>query len=113
MRPSARNSDAVGGGGGARVVRDHHGRLAVDRDGVAQQVEHRGARGRVEVARRLVGEQHGRARDQRAGDRDALLLAAGQLGRLVVAALGQADAVQQRVDLRGRRLAAARWRAAA
>ena len=36
---------------------------------------------RVEVARRLVGEDHGRPRGQRAGDRDALLLAAGQLGR--------------------------------
>ena len=39
------------------------------------------ARGlRVEVARRLVGEQHGRLGDERAGHRDALLLAAGELG---------------------------------
>src|SRR4029078_9065767 len=37
--------------------------------------------GGVEVARRLVGEHHARARDERPGDGDALLLAAGQLGR--------------------------------
>ena len=53
--------DAVGGRGGARVVRDHDGRLAVLVDRGAQQVEHAGAGGGVEVAGRLVGEQHGRA----------------------------------------------------
>ena len=40
---------------------------------------------RVEVAGRLVGEQQRRAVDQRPGDRDALLLPAGELRRLVVA----------------------------
>ena len=62
--------------------------------------EHVGAGGGVEVAGRLVGEQHGRLGDERAGDRDALLLAAGELRRLVVAALGEADALDQRVDRR-------------
>ena len=45
---------------------------------------------RVEVAGRLVGEQHQRPVDERAGDRDALLLTAGELvghaGRLAVEA---------------------------
>ena len=36
--------------------------------------------GRVEVAGRLVGEDHGRVGDERARDRDPLLLAAGELG---------------------------------
>ena len=36
---------------------------------------------RVEVAGRLVGEDDGRPRDERARDRDALLLAARELGR--------------------------------
>ena len=38
---------------------------------------------RVEVAGRLVGEHDRRPRDERAGDRDALLLAAGELRRAV------------------------------
>ena len=83
--------DAVGGRRRARVVRDHHGRLAVAVDRLAQQREHGGAGARVEVAGRLVGEQHRRPGDQRTRDRDALLLAAGQLGRLVAAPVGQAD----------------------
>ena len=46
---------------------------------------------RVERAGRLVGEDQQRARDQRARDRHALLLAAGELRRLVVGALGEPD----------------------
>ena len=46
----------------------------------------------VEVAGRLVGEEHGRPRDERPCDRDALLLAAGELGRAVRATVGEADA---------------------
>ena len=36
---------------------------------------------RIEIAGRLVGEQHARAVGDRAGDGDALLFAAGKLGR--------------------------------
>ena len=43
--------DAVGDGGRVRVVGDHHGRLAVARDRVAQQLQDLAARLRVEVAR--------------------------------------------------------------
>ena len=42
----------------------------------------------VEVAGRLVGHDHRRLADQRARDRDPLLLAARQLGRQVVLAAG-------------------------
>ena len=45
---------------------------------------------RVERAGRLVGQDQLRPVDQRARDRHALLLAAGQLGRRVAGALGQA-----------------------
>ena len=48
------------------------------------------ARG-VEVAGRLVQQEHARADDERAGDRDALLLAARELGREVACAIGEAD----------------------
>ena len=42
----------------------------------------------VEIAGRLVREQHGGSRDDRAGDRHALLLAAGELsGRVILPAL--------------------------
>ena len=49
----------------------------------------------VEIAGRLVGEQQGGLVGERAGDGDALLLAAGKLVRLVVGAVGQADRVQR------------------
>src|SRR5215471_2260576 len=53
------------------------------------------ARLRVEVAGRLVGEQQRRMVYQRAGDGDALLLAAGELRRLVIESVTQADPLQQ------------------
>ena len=83
--------DAVGDRGGVRVMGDHDGRLAVGRHRVAQQVEDLAARRRVEVARRLVGEHDGRPRDERARDRDSLLLAAGELGRPVRETLREPD----------------------
>ena len=51
--------------------------------------------GGVQVAGRLVGEDQRRVGDQRAGDRDALLLAAGQLGGQVVDAVAQPDLAQR------------------
>ena len=50
---------------------------------------------RVEIAGRLVGEQHERSVGDGAGDGDALLLAAGQLGRTVGQALVQAENRQE------------------
>ncbi len=49
----------------------------------------------VERAGRLVAEQHVGTLGDRAGDRDALLLAAGELRREVVEALRQADAIER------------------
>ena len=46
---------------------------------------------RIEVAGRLVAEQQPRAADQRARDRDALALAARELGRPMIDAIGEAD----------------------
>ena len=58
-------------------------------------VEHFAARLRVEVARRLVGEQQRRVGDDRARDRDALLLPAGELPRIVLLAVAEADDVER------------------
>ena len=60
-----------------------------------RSVEDLAAGARVEVAGRLVGEHDRRPRDERAGDRHALLLAAGELGRAVAEALREADLVGQ------------------
>ena len=54
----------------------------------------------VEVSGRLVGEQDQRAVDERARDRHALLLTAGQLGREVLGLLGEADEVEDLRHLR-------------
>ena len=59
------------------------------------------AGGLVEIAGRLVGDQDRRIGRQRAGERDALLLAAGQLRRIVAEPLGQSDRGQF-VRARGR-----------
>ena len=83
--------DAVCDRGRAWVVRDHHGGLAARLHRVAQELEDLAARRGVEVARRLVREEDGRARDERPRDRDALLLAAGELRRAVLPAVRQAD----------------------
>ena len=48
----------------------------------------------VEVARRLVGQQHQRPVDERAGDGDTLLLTAGQLAGQAVGLAGQAHHLQ-------------------
>ena len=81
IRPSAmkRIRSAIAAARG--VVGDHHGRLAEVVDRFAEQREDLVARSRVEVAGRLVGEEHRRPGDERPRDRDALLLAARELGR--------------------------------
>ena len=90
MRPSRSTTRRSPTRSGLGVVRDHHDRLVELVDGVAQQPQHLGARLGVEVAGGLVGEHDRRARDERARDRDALLLAARQLGGTVLAPVGQA-----------------------
>ncbi len=68
----------------------------------ADLLAHRAAQPRIEVRQRLVEQQHRRLEHQRAGQRDALLLAARQLARQPLVEAGQAD---QRERARARRCA--------
>ncbi len=56
---------------------------------------------RVERRERLVEQQHRRMRDERARDRDALLLPAGELVRVALAESGEPDVLQRFRDLGG------------
>src|SRR5204863_10155115 len=60
----------------------------------------------VERAGRLVCEEHLGLRDQRPRNRDALLLSAGQLRRIVTQALAEADALCGRAHVGAPRAAA-------
>ena len=60
-------------------------------------VAHREAGRRVERRQRLVEQQRTRLEHQRAGERDALLLAAGELARQPVAETGEVDQLQHRL----------------
>src|SRR6478735_2864470 len=73
--------DAVGVARRDRVVRDHDDGLAELVDRSAHEAEDLGTRARVEVAGGFVSEDDRRLAEQRAPDRDALLLATGELGR--------------------------------
>ena len=59
-----------------------------------------GARLRVEVPGRLVGEDDLGLRRERARDRDALLLTAGELGRPVRQPVAEADGVDHPIEPR-------------
>ena len=75
MRIAARRDRAVMG--------HQHERRAVRGVQVEQQLDDARAGRRVEVAGRLVGEQDGGLGHESAGDRDALLLAARELARVM------------------------------
>ena len=78
----------------ARVVGDHHDRLA----GVvepAEELQHVGAAVGVEGARRLVGQQHRRRVRHRPGDRQALALTARQARWEGVDLVGEPEQVEQ------------------
>src|SRR6185437_6531107 len=87
----AHRAEALGAAGDGAVVRDHDHRQAVVLPELLQQGDNLVAGVLVEVAGRLVGEQHSRLLDQRAGDRHALLLTAGQLRRQVPGPVGEPD----------------------
>src|ERR1044072_9430835 len=76
--------DAAAHGGGLRVVRDHDDGLVEAVVHLLKHVQDDGGVLAVEVSGRLVGEDDGGRRDDSAGEREALLLAAGKLQRLVV-----------------------------
>ena len=100
----AHDDHALGVGRDVRLVGDQHDRDAVAGER-AEQRHHLVAGARIEVAGRLVGQHQARLVDQRARDRDPLLLPAGELAGMVVQAVAQADPLQ-----RGRRALAARAR---
>ena len=80
------------------VVRDHDGRDADPLLQAADLAAQAHALQRVERRQRLVQQQQARRRRQRAGERDALLLAAGELARVLRLAAGQADQLEQLRD---------------
>ena len=80
------------------VVGDEHGR---DVDLVVQAAQpgaQLGADVGVERAERLVEQQHARLDGERAGQRHALALAAGELRRVALVVAGEADDAEQLVD---------------
>ena len=95
--PAVHKVDAAVGQGGEVVVvgdGDHCGAVVAGQAG--EDVEHRLGVLRVQVAGRLVGQDHARAVGQGAGDGDALALAAGQLVGPLAGHAGQAQIGQQR-----------------
>src|SRR3954470_7147541 len=90
--PVADPDDAVGDPRRLRVVADDHRRAAVLPYELAEHVVHLvGGRG-VELARRLVREEDPRTVRECGAERDALLLAAGELSRSPVQLGLEADA---------------------
>ena len=77
-----------------RVVRDHAdgGAAGVQ---FLEQIHDRFAVARIEVAGRFVRQEDGRLARERARDRDALLLAAGELARQMFRAMRHADALER------------------
>jgi len=83
--------DALGVGRHLGLMRDHQHGDAVRHIELPQQVHDLAAAMGVKVAGGLIGEQHGRLGDKCAGNRNALLLAARELGRCVVFPAVQTD----------------------
>src|ERR1035437_591091 len=103
----ADDQDAVGVGGGARVVGHEHDRLAHHVTGAPQLVEDLAPGRIVEIARRFVGKQDRGLPQQGAGQGDALLLARRELIGVVALPPQKVDQLENLVDLL-RSLAAAR-----
>src|SRR5438309_5266042 len=83
--------DAVHLGGDALVVGGDEGGAAFAADELEEFGEDDVGGLLIEIAGRLVGEDEQRPVGERAGDGDALLLAARKLGRAVGEALGEAE----------------------
>ncbi len=81
----------------AQVVRDEQQRGAGGGPDAGQQVEDLGLDGHVQGGDRFVADDQAGPRGERAGDRDALTLAAGELSRKPVEHVGgQTDPIEQR-----------------
>ena len=98
--------DPVGQRGGvAEVVGDDERRQRQGAEDVLQLAAHDRARVRVERRQRLVEQQDLRVARQRARDRDALALAARQRARALAGEMADAQALEQRADVRVARAA--------
>jgi hypothetical protein len=84
---------------GMGIVRHHDDRLAVLAVERLEQIQNLIPGLAVQVARRLVAQQHGRVGDNRAGDAHPLLFAAGQRAGIMFGAVGQADHGQRRLHV--------------
>ncbi len=95
-RAAAEEHHAVGDfvGEAQLMGRDDHGQAVLDRE-PPDHFQHFVDQFRIERRGRLVEQQHARIGRERARDRDALLLAAGQMPRQGVGALAEADAFEQ------------------
>src|SRR5437016_10584923 len=82
-------------GGELAVVRHQNERRVRIRVQVEQQLTHAPAGGGVEISRGLVRKQHRRISYERPRERDALLLTAGELPRVVTRAVPQAHALKR------------------
>src|SRR5215210_121368 len=88
---------ALGMPGVARIVRYHANRRA-SRVQFLEQVHHRLAALRIEVAGGLVRQEDNRLASHRARDSDALLLTTGELARQVFGSMRHADPFERRCD---------------
>jgi hypothetical protein len=103
--PVPQEDDTIGDGRGRRVVRDHDDRVALGTGDLTKHGQDLAAALRIEVAGGLVGEDQLGFQQQRTGDRDALLLAAGQLSGRVRCPIAEADDIQQLGRATARRVA--------
>src|ERR1700722_13650636 len=98
--PVGQEDDPVRVGGSPRVVRDHDDGLAKFRHRLTEKAEQvRGGIG-VQVAGGLIGEDEVRPVDQRAGTRNALLLAAGKLTGTVLEPVADTELFYQVIEPR-------------
>jgi len=91
---SAQADRALAQPGKRQIMCDEHQSrttLALERE---NEIDDRAAGGLVEIAGRFVGDEDRRVRCDGARDGDALLLAAGKLGRIVVHAMAEPDIAQ-------------------
>ena len=94
MRPSSSFTERAQRAGQFRVVGDQHQGGAVLGLQVEQQVDDLMAGLAVQIAGRLVGQQQVGRRSEGAGERGALLLAAGELTGVVGQAVAEADRLE-------------------
>ena len=106
ITPSARNTTRSAAQAAVGVVGDHHDGLAQLAHAHPQERQHLGAGAGVQVAGRLVGEDHLRPAHQRPRAGHALLLAAGELAGPVLEPLAEVQDLDHLVPPLLRRLPA-------